>query len=209
MGQAATDADMNYDALIRGVSDVCDPFDAHILASILAIAAAEADGDGQRLLDGVGLSGHDLAGLQREFFPGAAPLYRGPGHWTVSRDADEGCLVDLLRRCATAGAPFQMRLATMLARRAQRPNHLWQDLGLRDRGELSRLMQRHFLVLATRNMRDMKWKKFLYRTICRDASYSLCSAPSCSECDDFETCFGEESGESFLARLRLAADIAA
>ena len=48
----------------------------------------------------------------------------------------------------------------------------------------------------------MKWKKFLYRMICRDTGYSLCTAPSCSECDDFEICFGEESGESFLARAR-------
>jgi nitrogen fixation protein NifQ len=53
----------------------------------------------------------------------------------------------------------------------------------------------------------MKWKKFLYRMICRDEGFRLCSAPSCSECDDFAVCFGEESGESLLARTRREADL--
>jgi nitrogen fixation protein NifQ len=99
---------------------------------------------------------------------------------------------------------LQARLAAMLARRAQSPDHLWQDLGLRNRGELSRLMARHFRPLAARNSQDMKWKKFLYRMICRDAGYSLCTAPSCGECADFAACFGDESGESRLAQTRLS-----
>jgi nitrogen fixation protein NifQ len=64
----------------------------------------------------------------------------------------------------------------------------------------------HFAPLARANKRDMKWKKFFFRAICRDASYSLCTAPSCSECCDFDNCFGEEDGESLLARLRLQAE---
>jgi nitrogen fixation protein NifQ len=90
----------------------------------------------------------------------------------------------------------------MIARRAQRPNHLWQDLGLDSRRDLSELMTRHFKPLAMRNTQDMKWKKFFYRTICSDAAYSLCTAPSCGECDDFDHCFGEETGQSLLARAR-------
>ena len=42
--------------------------------------------------------------------------------------------------------------------------------------------------------------------ICADASYTLCTAPSCAECDDFAGCFGEETGESLLARAHCAAD---
>ena len=89
-----------------------------------------------------------------------------------------------------------------------RPNHLWQDLGLRNRGELSALMRRHFEPLADRNVNDMKWKKFLYRMICRDEGFRLCTAPSCAECDDFAVCFGDESGESLLARNRRQSDLA-
>jgi nitrogen fixation protein NifQ len=67
-------------------------------------------------------------------------------------------------------------------------------------------MQRHFAPLARRNTQDMKWKKFFFRMICRDEGYSLCSAPSCSECNDFGACFGDESGESLLARVRLQSE---
>jgi nitrogen fixation protein NifQ len=66
-------------------------------------------------------------------------------------------------------------------------------------------MRLHFAPLALRNSRDMKWKKFLYRMICRDEGYRLCTTPICSECDDFAMCFGDESGESLLARNRRSA----
>ena len=33
-------------------------------------------------------------------------------------------------------------------------------------------------------------------------AYSVCTAQSCAECDGFNHCFGEEAGESFLARSR-------
>jgi len=70
-------------------------------------------------------------------------------------------------------------------------------------------MGRHFEWLASRNEHDMKWKKFLYRTICRDDSYQICTAPSCSECSDFDNCFGDESGESLLAVARREAELSA
>jgi nitrogen fixation protein NifQ len=65
----------------------------------------------------------------------------------------------------------------------------------------------HFSVLAIRNDKDMKWKKFFYRMICREDGFSMCFAPSCSECSDFNHCFGDESGESLLARTRLAGTV--
>jgi nitrogen fixation protein NifQ len=64
-------------------------------------------------------------------------------------------------------------------------------------------MLRHFTALARRNNQDMKWKKFLYRTICREDGFSMCVAPCCSECGDFDACFGSESGESLLTPLRI------
>jgi hypothetical protein len=42
--------------------------------------------------------------------------------------------------------------------------------------------------------------------ICRDEGFRLCTAPSCSECDDFDVCFGGESGESLLTRIRRDAE---
>jgi nitrogen fixation protein NifQ len=192
-----------YCRLIEGGSSGSEGFDAHVVASILCLSFSESLAEGRPLMAMAGLDGSELSALVTQFFPHAGDLLTvAEPDAVVARDDDEACLLDLLQRCTTMRSVFEKRLAAMLARRAQRPNHLWQDLGLRNRGELSMLMARHFEPLAARNSRDMKWKKFLYRTICRDTGYSLCTAPSCSECDDFEICFGEESGESLLARVR-------
>jgi nitrogen fixation protein NifQ len=72
------------------------------------------------------------------------------------------------------------------------PRHLWRDLGLRNRTELSDLMQRHFTMLARWNVNDMKWKKFLHRLVCSSEGFTICASPVCSECNDYDVCFGEE-----------------
>jgi nitrogen fixation protein NifQ len=191
-----------YTVLMEARAPEFDEFDAHVVASILAISFGEAVAEGRALTSATGLPSGQLNELVAQIFPSAAPWrFFAPGAG-VERKADESCLLDLLTSCATSGTVFETRLAAMIARRAQCPNHLWQDLGLRDRRDLSELMMRHFKPLAMRNRQDMKWKKFFYRAICAEASYSLCTAPSCGECDDFDHCFGEETGESLLARAR-------
>lgn len=181
----------------------CDAFDGHVLACIFAISAMET-GPGRSLVDALGVSGKVLRRFCKQYFPGALDLLESFGmDGEPSVDEDEECLRELLRRSRTSAEPLSSFLAVLIARRSTRPNHLWQDLGLRNRSELSRLMIRHFSPLAMRNNQDMKWKKFFYRMICRDEGFTLCSAPSCSECCDFENCFGDESGESLLARTRL------
>lgn len=179
-----------------------DDFAAHVLASILALAWTEADAAKCTVGEAAGFAG--APSLLNEMFPHAAARFASDG--AFQRSDDEACLHDLLQRAATTGSPIELLLAGLLARRAQRPNHLWQDLGLRNRGELSRLMTEHFAPLARRNTSDMKWKKFFFRMICRDTSYSLCTAPSCAECCDFDACFNEETGESLLAHWRRNAE---
>lgn len=181
----------------------CDGFDAHVVAAIVSLGMIEAQSERRPIVEAVGLSGAELAALIRETFPHAGKMFdRLAEDHLAELSEDEVCLRDLLWRSATDASDLQRRLAQMVARRSMRPNHLWQDLGLRNRRELSWLMARHFEPLASRNRQDMKWKKFLYRTICRDEGYRLCSVPVCSDCDDFELCFGDESGESLLARSR-------
>ncbi len=194
-----------YSALMYACTPACDEFDAHVIASIAAISFGEAQAQDEPLAPASGLEGAELRALLKQFFPGAQAWLEAANFGAaVERSADEDCLLDLLQRCTTSRSALEAQLAAMIARRAQRPNHLWQDLGLRNRSELSQLMTRHFKPLALRNKQDMKWKKFLYRIICSDASYSLCTAPSCAECDDFDQCFGEETGKSLLARARRA-----
>ena len=90
----------------------------------------------------------------------------------------------------------------MVARRAMEPNHLWEDLGLRERPELSRLLTRHFAPLAVRNTGNMRWKRFFYRMLCEDDGFVMCTTPVCTQCNDFDLCFGEENGESRMAERR-------
>lgn len=197
-----------YSRLMEARAPAVDPFDAHVAASLLTIAFAESRAEGTPLAETLGLPDAELASLVMHCFPAASSWRALPDAGArVERGADEACLLDLLMRCTTGRTLFQEWLAAIMARRAQRPNHLWQDLGLAHRGELSALMRRHFKPLAARNSQDMKWKKFLYRMICADAAYALCTAPSCKECDDFDHCFGDESGESLLARNRRAIEI--
>jgi nitrogen fixation protein NifQ len=72
-------------------------------------------------------------------------------------------------------------------------NHLWQDLKLASRGELSELMRHWFPELVARNRADMKWKKFLYKQLCERESLLICKAPSCEVCTDRPLCFGPET----------------
>jgi len=72
-------------------------------------------------------------------------------------------------------------------------NHLWQDLQLPSRAELSALMAWWFPALKARNDRDMKWKKFLYKQLCEREEIVVCKAPSCAVCSDQPVCFGPET----------------
>lgn len=184
----------------------CEPFDGQVLACIFATAAGESQSGGS-FTDAIGICGAPLRSHIERYFPGCMQQLE---HFDLDTepivDEDELCLRELLWRFRTAPSPLSSLMALLIARRSTRPNHLWQDLGLANRGELSRLMLRHFASLARRNTQDMKWKKFFYRMICREDGFRMCVAPSCSECADFDGCFGDESGESLLARMRLQQD---
>ncbi len=181
----------------------CDALDAHVLASSLGMAGEECGLDQDSVLEGTGLDGRSLEDLLAACFPGAESLFGSMDEMSAPIAAPvEACLRELLASNSTSGVRLEQWLAVIVARRAQRPNHLWQDLGLRDRGELSSLMNRHFAPLAACNTHDMKWKKFLYRILCQGGGLSACAAPTCSECQDIEACFGEERGESLLSAHR-------
>jgi nitrogen fixation protein NifQ len=58
-------------------------------------------------------------------------------------------------------------------------DHLWQDLGLWSRAQLSAMLHHNFPTLAVKNDKDMKWKKFLYKLLCEAEGIYICRAPSC------------------------------
>ncbi|MBD8893334.1 nitrogen fixation protein NifQ [Roseibium litorale] len=185
------------------VHSECDPFDIHVAASILALALAEMEAMDQRSLgDGAGLGEEELNRLSFRMFPAIAGALQDLAEGSDPEIGEEEQSVrDILLMYASGAGDLERTFAAMIARRCKAPHHLWQDLGLRHRGELSELMERHFSRLSARNSEDMKWKKFLYRMVCGSAGFSLCTSPVCSDCDDFDNCFGDESGEARLARI--------
>jgi len=186
---------------VHGTAAGADPFDLHVAASILTIAMQESRLEGISLSERTGLDSRETRALFMTLFPGAMDVLAQAALHALAIADEESSLRDILWMNSAEASMIERLLARMIARRCMRPNHLWQDLGLGHRRELNQLMRRHFPRLAERNNRDMKWKKFFYRMMCSSTGYSLCLAPVCSECDDFDTCFGPEDGEAILARI--------
>jgi nitrogen fixation protein NifQ len=87
-------------------------------------------------------------------------------------------------------------LAHAVATASMGDNHLWEDMGLPSRATLSQLMSEYFAPIASRNVNDMKWKKFFYRQLCERAGLTICRSPSCCVCSDFLNCFDPEESAS-------------
>ena len=101
-------------------------------------------------------------------------------------------LLALLRDAAQDDDPDVMCLAQAVARACLGDDHLWHDLGLPSRQELSDLLRHFFTPLFARNTGNMRWKKFFYLQLCERAEVRACRAPSCGVCALFGECFGAE-----------------
>ncbi len=197
----------HYACLIAGqwpAIDADTAFDRHALACVLSIARDEDLSGRATIAEATGLGPKELMRLVARNFP-AVPFDSfgiDPDEAEPERGEEEEILFELLLQHRNPGIAASLHFARIVARRAMRDDHLWQDLGLFERAELTRLLNRHFPMLAAGNTGNMKWKKYFYRRLCEAEGFSLCTAPSCRECGDFNACFGEETGESRLARLK-------
>lgn len=166
------------------------PNDA-ILAQILATQII----GGGSLPDGLGLPSEEFAALLARHFPGASqpvvPL-RSLASWDGRLVEELDALIELLQQHQAGRDRSEGWLSVIVAAGCMANDHLWQDLGLWSRSELSALMMRNFPALAARNSGDMKWKKFLYKQLCIQEGVYLCRAPSCAVCCDYAKCFGPE-----------------
>jgi nitrogen fixation protein NifQ len=178
-------------------------FDRHAFACALAAGLTERP---RPMTGALGLSGSALSLVVNGIFPAARdwllPLIDDE---PVADEAmEEADLRQLLLDHRSRGVETEEWLAAIVARRSLAPHHLWQDLGLFNRAELSRLMGRYFRPLAIRNTRDMKWKKFFYRELCQRDGIVACRAPTCDACSDLHHCFGGELGEPLIALQQAA-----
>ncbi|ASF47216.1 nitrogen fixation protein NifQ [Methylovulum psychrotolerans] len=145
------------------------------------------------LPDYFGLSAGQFKHLKQHYFPDAALPEQAPSGIPVdfSRMLEKDDLVGLLAHYAVAedsGIITDIIVAACLG-----SDHLWQDMGLWNRAQLSALLQYNFPDLAAKNTKDMKWKKFLYKQLCESEGLYLCRVPSCDLCIDYSKCYGNEN----------------
>ncbi|MGZ8409660.1 MAG: nitrogen fixation protein NifQ [Hyphomicrobium sp.] len=179
---------LSYDVLIAAGTG--EPEDRHVFACALGVAALDP---AVPLTEGLGLAPASLLTIIETYFPDIRPLVVIPADASAGTDAiEEPDLRRLLLDHRSRGVVEEEWLAAILARRSLGANHLWQDLGLFHRRELSKLLHRHFHSLAAQNVNDMKWKKFFYRQLCERDGILICKAPNCAVCTDFGLCFGSE-----------------
>jgi len=157
-----------------------------ILASLIAGQAA-----GLGCLPAhLGLADESYFRMLALYFPGTAPAATDRPVVDLPERAD---LVKLLCDERAHERKAERWLAEIVATACAGSDHLWQDLGLANRDELSKLMWIGFPGLARANTSDMKWKKFLYRQVCSREGIYVCPAPSCGVCTDYAKCFGPEN----------------
>lgn len=186
---ALTDREWHYRRLKRQLRKLTP--NAEWLCRLLASWRA---GLGE-LPDGLGLGEAAFHALQTDFFRSAGLPYPA----VSGRQSDFSRLLEredliryLLARAARPDHAETAWMAEILVAGCLGEDHLWQDLGLWSRQDLSNLIAYNFPVVAAANRRDMKWKKFLYKQLCEAEGIYACRAPSCDVCIDYPRCFGSE-----------------
>lgn len=184
-----------HDPLLRHAIAPDDPL-TQALAAGIAMARSSSRMVGRASM---GLDVAEYTALLDQFFPGARPFFlSGLQPVTVLRvstadPADEFIdLLNLLLRHGENQASDTRWLAHAVAACCLGDDHLWQDLGLKDRGVLSTLLSSHFPALHAANDKGMRWKKFLYKCLCERSRTFVCRSPSCQACSEYSNCFGPE-----------------
>lgn len=80
-------------------------------------------------------------------------------------------------------------LASIIAHACLRPDHLWRDLGLAGRDEVTWMLTRYFPTLVVLNVANLRWKKFLAQQRALSLGLQPGPAPGCPGCEDYGHCF--------------------
>lgn len=141
----------------------------------------------------LGLTQKQFAAMMRLHFPGAVAdqWMHGP-ELDLARAPERDDLRTLFLANSPKVTPEKEWMADILVAGCMGDDHLWQDLGLWSRQDLSALIETNFPVLKARNDRDMKWKRFFYKQLCNQEGVYTCRSPSCEVCADYVRCFGPE-----------------
>ncbi|MGB1110513.1 MAG: nitrogen fixation protein NifQ [Gammaproteobacteria bacterium] len=180
-----------FKLLLRISGEETPGVNSHYFAQMLASQQAGTGSMPARL----GLSEESFTELlDRHFHNRAIPyaLPDGKNSMDVERVPEFDELCTLLNRYRVYNGEPQTWMSMVVATACMGSHHLWQDMGLWSRKELSALMNDNFPELAWKNTGDMKWKKFIYKQLCEEEGIYVCRAPSCDVCSDYANCFGSE-----------------
>jgi nitrogen fixation protein NifQ len=144
--------------------------------------------------DDFGLGKAVFERLLSTHFPGLDPASLNPPgrDADVQRDDERDEVFKLLSTQRAGRSESELWMASIVAIACQGMDHLWQDMGLWSRPQLSELLTRNFPDMASKNINNMKWKKFIYKQLCITEGIYTCRAPSCEVCADYDNCFGPE-----------------
>lgn len=174
-----------HDHILRhGVGLPNEEFLGHLMAGWVL-------GDGVLPAD-LGLGEDRFLALVRRHFTGLAWQPNPGAGRPLEIHIEFDDLVSFIHSFADPAVAGSDDMAIIVATACMGADHLWQDLGLPSRRELSQLIALNFPELARANDRDMKWKKFLYRELCQREGIYVCTSPTCEACCDFAVCFGSE-----------------
>jgi nitrogen fixation protein NifQ len=136
--------------------------------------------------------------LLARHFVHAAELAAVPAPWSALPPVDtseHAAFVDTLRALlltyssSTVDANDAHCLASIIAHACLRPDHLWRDLGLAGREEVTWMLTRYFPTLVGLNVDNLRWKKFLAQQRALSLGLQPGPAPGCPGCEDYGHCF--------------------
>lgn len=197
---AATDCPIDGRALLSACARDPGILVSRVFAHMLELRRRE---EGFAIAPFQGLDAAQLGQLLDRHFPAARRLFRLDADAEARLPADEFAdLLQLLREHRADDAVETDWLACAVAAACAGEEHLYQDLGLPDRRDLSELLRSRFTALFKKNVHDMRWKKFFYKQLCDRQGLNLCRAPICTVCSDYQNCFGPEVPDSPAWRAR-------
>ena len=164
--------------------------DAKLFAALVAVREVRGD------VFLLGLSHDRLTGLyRRHFLLDAVP----PRPFVTIGSPEHASFVSALNALLLAHVSESVDLAdadclaAIIAHACLRPDHLWRDLGLTGRDDVTAMLERYFPSLIVRNTEGLRWKKFLARELALSQGLEPRPAPGCPGCEDFGFCFGSGS----------------
>jgi nitrogen fixation protein NifQ len=187
-GDIARAGATRIEQLMDGALDAHSP-DTLLFAKL--IAAREVRGE----LALLGLSNEALQALFRRLFvPGLAQCAAVPHAVNVitqehAEFAGAMRTLILMYASATVHADDANCLASIIAHACLRPDHLWRDLGLQGRDDVTAMLKRYFPELESLNVANLRWKKFLAQQLALSSGQEPGPAPGCPGCEDYGYCF--------------------